>query len=154
MKRFSANRPALSLQSVNGQRRRARSKGVLRCGEDLSSLDSHGAWLDRYRICGQPLRPVFQATQRKRFPSAHPRHWPIRLVWGNTGGLGCHRDPKFRPATFSTDSQVKVRHLDSRTRVEGCCSTGAAVGWRRNRHVCVPGPRTLAAMHLQTHSVA
>lgn len=151
---FSVIRPAHSLQFVSEQRCRARSKGLFRCRENLSSLDSHGAWLDRYRICGQPLRPVFQANQRKRIPSAHPRNWPIRLVWGNTGGLGCHRHPQFRPATFSADSRVKLRHLDTGTRFEGCRSAGAAIGWRRNRHVCIPGPRALAALNSQTYSVA
>jgi len=116
-------------------------------------MDSHGAGLNRHRICGQPLWPVFQATQRKRIPSANPRHWPIRLVWGNIGGLGRDRHPQFRLATFSADSRVKLRHLDTRTRVEGCRSAGAAIGWRRNRHVCVSDPRALAALKLQTHSV-
>ena len=116
-------------------------------------MDSHGAGLNRHRICGQPLWPVFQTTQRKRISSAHPRHRPIRLVWGNIGGLGRDRHPQFRLATFSADSRVKLRHLDTRTRVEGCRSAGAAIGWRRNRHVCVSDPRALAALKLQTHSV-
>jgi hypothetical protein len=75
---------------------------------------------------------------------AHSRHWPVRLVWGNTGGLRRGRHPQFRPATFSTDSRVKIRHLDTGTRVEGCRSAGTAVGWRRDRNVYIFGPRTLA----------
>ena len=117
-------------------------------------MDSHGAGLNRHRICGKPLRPVFQATKRKRIPSSNPRHRPIRLVWGNISGLGRDRHPQFRPATFSADSRAKLRHLDTGTRVEGCRSTGAAIGWRRNRYVRVPYPRALAALKLQTHSVA
>ena len=117
-------------------------------------MDSHGAGLNRHRICGQPLWPVFQATQRKRIPSANPRHRPVRLVRGNIGGPGRDRHPQFRPPAFSDDSRVKLRHLDPGTRVEGCRSTGAAIGWRRNRPVCVPDPRALAALKLQTHCVA
>ena len=67
-------------------------------------MDSHGTGLDRYRIRGQPLRPVFPAIKRKRIPLAHSRHRPIGLVWGDFCGIWRCRHPLFRPATFSTHS--------------------------------------------------
>jgi putative membrane protein len=55
---------------------------------------------------------------------------------------------------FQLIRELNSGTLDTGTRVEGCRSAGAGVGCRRNRHVCMPGPRALAVLKLQTHSVA
>ena len=70
----------------------------------LPSLDSHGAGLDRDRICSQPLQPVFPSIKREQIALAHSRHRPIGLVWGDFGWIGRGRHPQFRPATLSTHS--------------------------------------------------
>jgi len=146
---FASIRHVLYLHSLNGKRCGTRSKGLLCCRENFFGLDSHRAGLDRHRIRGQPLRPVFPATHCKRIPPSHPRYWTIRLVWSNLGGFGCRRHPQFCSSTLSTDSRAKIRHLDTGTCVERCCSAGTAVGWRRNRPVRLSGGCALAEFNSQ-----
>ena len=121
-------------------------QSLFRCRENLLSLDSHGAELDRYWICGEQLRPVLSAAKRKRIPPAHSRHWPVRLVWGNAGWIRRGRHPQLCLAPFSTYSRVEIGDMDTGAGVEGCGSAGIAVGCRRDWHVYLSDPRALAIL--------
>lgn len=131
---------------MNGQRRRAGSQGLFRGRENLLSLNSYGPWLDRHWFCSQPLWSVLPAVERKRITYSHARHWTFRLVWGNAGGLRRGRDPQFRAPTLSTYPRVEIRHLDTRTGVEGCRGAGTLVGLRWDWHVYLSDSCALATL--------
>ena len=88
-----------------------------------------------------------RSNKHKRIPSAHSRHRPIRLLWGNAGGFGCDRHSQLRPTTFSTHQRAEIGYLDTGAGVEGCRNAGIAVGWRRDRHVYLSDPRALAILN-------